>query len=52
MTDGIKLPPPEAFNELVLINSGIIFESTKLALVAMEKFNMELLSQCFGNLES
>ena len=49
--DGIKLPPSEVFSELGPISSGIIRESTKLALDAMAKFNMELLSQCFGYLE-
>jgi hypothetical protein len=50
--DGIQIPLSEAFSELVLINSGIIYVRTKLVLDAMAMFNVELLSQCFGYLES
>jgi len=50
--DGIPLPPQDAFEELVLVNSGIIYEHTKLVLDTMAKFNIELLNKCFDNLGS
>ena len=50
--NSVHLPASEAFDEVTLIRSGILYERTKLALNAMAKFNTELLHQCFGHLRN
>lgn len=48
MPDDAKLPPKNEFEEVILINSGIVCESMKAKLTAMAEFNVELLERCFG----
>ncbi|WP_299964170.1 hypothetical protein [uncultured Roseobacter sp.] len=46
--DHLKLPPRSEFEEIILIHSGIVTESTKVVLSEMAQFNENMIHQCFG----